>query len=52
MIGHRRIGHDGCGIGVDEYGLDAVFSQRTKRLGTGVIKLAGLADDDRAGADN
>jgi hypothetical protein len=32
MIGHRWIGHDGCGIGVDEYGLNAVLSQGTKRL--------------------
>ena len=30
----------------------ALFAQRLAGLGAGVIELAGLTDDDRAGADD
>ena len=51
-IGRFRVGHDGGRVGVDQHHLVALFSERLARLGTGVVELAGLADDDGAGADD
>ena len=50
-VGRLRIGHDGGGIGVDQDDRVALLAQGLARLGAGVIELAGLADDDGAGAD-
>ena len=50
-IGGGRIGHDRRRVGVDENDLVAFLAQRFARLGAGVVELAGLADDDRAGAN-
>ena len=46
------IGHDGGGIGIDEDDFVAFLFQGLHRLGAGIVELAGLADDDGAGADN
>ena len=46
------IGHDGRGIGVNQNDFVALRAQRLARLRAGIIEFAGLADDDRARADN
>ena len=51
-VGQVRIGHDRRRIRVDQDDLVAVAAQRLARLRAGVVELAGLADDDRAGADD
>ena len=51
-IGHLRVGHDRGGIGVHQDDAVALLAQRLARLGAGVIELAGLPDDDGAGADD
>ncbi len=51
-VGHLRVGHDGGGVGVDQHDPVALLAQRLAGLGAGVVELAGLADDDRTGADN
>ena len=40
-----------AGLRVDQHDLVALLAQGLARLGAGVVELAGLADDDRAGAD-
>ena len=52
MSARSGIGHDGGRIGIDQDHFVAVGAQRLGRLGAGVIELAGLADDDGAGADD
>ena len=49
MVGHIRVGHDGCGVGVEQNGLNALCFQGPAGLGAGVVELSGLADDDGAG---
>jgi hypothetical protein len=44
--------HDRRGIRVHEDGLDALLAQRATRLRAGVVELRGLADEDRAAADD
>jgi hypothetical protein len=44
MIGRR--------VAVDQDDAVALLAQRLAGLGAGVVELAGLADDDRAGADD
>ena len=51
-IGEVGVGHDRGRVGVDEDDAHALFAQHAARLGSGVVELAGLADDDRAGADD
>ena len=51
-VGHLRVGHDGGRVGVDQDHLIAFFPQGLAGLGAGIVKLAGLADDDGAGADD
>ena len=51
-VGHLRVGHDGGRIGVDQNDAVALFAQRLAGLRAGVVELAALADDDRAGADD
>ena len=46
------VGHDRRRVGVDEDDLVALLLQRLAGLGPGVVELAGLADDDRPGADD
>ena len=40
-----------AGIGVDQDDVVAFLAQGLAGLGAGIIELAGLADDDGAGAD-
>ena len=47
-----RIGHDGSRIGIDQHHLVPFFLEGLHGLGTGVVKLAALADDDGARADD
>ena len=51
-IGHDRVGHDGCRIGVNQNNPVTLFAQRLAGLGSGVIKLARLPDHDGAGAQD
>ena len=51
-IRHLRVGHDRGGIGVHQDDAVALLAERLARLGAGVIELAGLPDDDGAGADD
>ena len=51
-VGHLRIGHDRRRIGVDQDDLVVLLAQRLARLRARIVELAGLADDDRAGADD
>ena len=51
-IRHAGVGHDGGRVGVHQDHPVAFLPQRLARLDAGVVELAGLADDDRAGADD
>ena len=51
-IGHLRVGHNRCRVGVDEDYAIALFTQRLTRLRAGVVKLTRLADNNRARAQN
>ncbi len=51
-VGHLRVGHDRRRIAVDEDDPVALLPQRLAGLRAGVVELARLADDDRAGADD
>src|SRR5690606_17381286 len=51
-VGSFRVGHDGGRVAVDQHHLVAFLLQRLAGLGPGVVELAGLTDDDRAGADD
>ncbi len=51
-VRHLGVGHDRGRVAVDQHDLVALLAQRLAGLGAGVVELAGLADDDRAGADD
>ena len=51
-ISQLWISHDRCRIRVDQYHLVPFLLKRLDGLGTRVVKLTGLADDDRPGADD
>ena len=51
-VGQLRIGHDGGRVGVDQDDAIALCLQRLAGLRAGIVELAGLADDDRARADD
>ena len=51
-VGQAGIGHDGRRIGIDQHHLVAFFLEGLDRLRPGIVELAGLADDDRPGADD
>ena len=44
--------HDGRRVAVDQDDLVTLFAQGLAGLGAGIVELTGLADDDRAGADD
>ena len=46
------VGHDGGGVGVDQHHLVALAAQGAAGLGAGIVKLAGLANDNGARADD
>ena len=50
-VGELRVGHDRRRVRVDQDDAVALLLERLARLRAGVVELAGLADDDRAGAD-
>ena len=49
---HLRIGHNRRRVGIDENDAETLTAQRLARLRAGIIELAGLADDNRASANN
>src|ERR1051326_7223566 len=49
-VGEARIGHNSSRVGVDQDHPITLGLQRLARLGTGIVELAGLADDDGTGA--
>jgi hypothetical protein len=51
-VRHLGVRHDRGGVGVHQHDAVTLASQRLARLRAGVIELARLADDDRAGADD
>ncbi len=51
-VGHARVGHDRRGVAVHQHDAVALVAQRLAGLRAGVVELAGLADHDRAGADD
>ena len=51
-VGEVRVGHDRRRVRVGEDDAVALFAQHAAGLGAGVVELARLADDDRAGADD
>jgi hypothetical protein len=51
-VGRGRVGHDRGGVAVDQDDLVTLFAQRLAGLHAGVVELAGLANDDGAGADD
>ena len=52
MVGHIRVSHDGCGVGVQQNGLDALCLQGAAGLRAGVVELRSLTNDDGAGAND
>ena len=51
-IGHGRVRHDGGGVRVHENDSIALLPQRLARLSTRVVKLTGLADNNRSSAED
>ena len=51
-VGELRVGHDRGRVAVDQHDAVALLAQRLAGLGAGVVELAGLADDDRPGAED
>ena len=51
-VGDLGVGHDGRRVGVDQHDPVALLSEGLAGLGPGIVELAGLPDDDRAGADH
>src|SRR6185369_3445100 len=51
-VGELRVGHDRGRVGVEQHDFVAERLQRPASLRPGVIELAGLPDDDRAGAED
>ena len=51
-VGELRVGHDRGRVAVDQDHAQALGLEHAAGLGAGVVELAGLTDDDRAGADD
>ena len=51
-VGEAGVGHDRRRVRVDDDRAEAVLAQHLERLAAGVVELGGLADHDRAGADD
>ena len=47
-----RVGHDRGGIGVDQYNFIAFLTQSLARLRSGIVKLAGLSNNNWTRSDN
>ena len=52
LVGHPLAGLDGGDVGIDEHRGDALLLERLDRLRAGVVELAGLADLQRARAED
>ena len=52
LVRQVLVRHNGSRIGVDQHHVDAFRFQYAAGLGTGIVKLGCLADDDGAGADD
>ena len=50
-VRHPGVGHDGGRVGIDQNNPVTLLLERLAGLGTGIVKLAGLADDDGTGTD-
>ena len=50
-VGEIRVGHDGCGIRIDQDNSITLFLECFQCLGAGIIEFAGLADNDWPGTD-
>jgi hypothetical protein len=50
-VGRARIGHDRGRVRIHQHDAVAVLAKRLAGLGARIVELAGLSDDDRAGAD-
>ncbi len=51
-IGQVRVGHDGRRVRVDQNDAVTFFLKGLTGLGTGIVKLASLANNNRAGTDD
>jgi hypothetical protein len=51
-VGHPRVGHDGGRVGVGQNDLIAELAQGLAGLCAGIVEFTGLADDNRAGAND
>ena len=51
-IRHRRVGHNRRRVGVDQNNPEALFAKCFTGLGPGIVKLTGLADYNRACAED
>ena len=51
-IGHIGVGHNRGRIGIDEDDFIALFAQSLTGLRAGIVEFTGLADNNRAGADD
>ena len=51
-IGELGIGHDRRGVGIDEHDPVSELSEDLHRLGSGIVELTRLTDDDGAGPDH
>jgi hypothetical protein len=51
-VGQIRIGHDRGRVGIHQHDPVALGLEGLAGLGSRIVELAGLADDDRAGADD
>ena len=51
-VGQARVGHDGRRVGVDQDDLKAILLEHLAGLGTGVVELTGLANDNGARAND
>ena len=50
-VGGFRVGHNGRGIGIDQNNFVAELFQRLAGLSAGIVKFAGLSNDNWPGAD-
>ena len=47
-----RIGHDGSRVGINQHNFITEISQSLAGLSSGIVKLTGLTNDNRAGPNN
>lgn len=52
VIGRDLIGHDGGWVRIDQGDFDTFLFEGASGLASGIVKFAGLSDDDGTGADD